>query len=380
MIKRSLKLPVESSLFLFGPRGTGKSSLIRERYPDSIYIDLLETETYRRLLAKPERLEEYIIHNNDLPVIIDEVQRIPQILNEVHRLIERDKVKFILTGSSARKLKRSQANLLAGRALSYQLFPFTLSELNPNIRFEKILRYGLLPSIHDPEKDLDPQKYLESYVQVYLQEEILQEGLTRSLDNFSRFLETASFSQGQQLNITNVAREASISRKTAEAYFNILYDLLIAYELPVFSRHAKRRLVVQSKFYYFDIGVYSTIKPRGFLDSSTGDAGVLFESLVLQELMAVNANLHKGYDISYWRTRNGVEVDFVMYGQRGLRAIEVKSKSTISRQDLRGLRSFKQDYPDANLYCFYAGKTRLVIDDVAVIPLQEALVGLNDLL
>jgi len=331
-------------------------------------------------LAKPERLEEYILHNKDLPVVIDEVQRIPQILNEVHRLIERDKVNFILTGSSARKLKRSQANLLAGRALSYKLFPFTLSELSPNIRFDKILKYGLLPSIHDPEKDLDPQKYLESYIQVYLQEEILQEGLTRNLDNFSRFLETASFSQGQQLNIANVAREASISRKTAEAYFKILYDLLIAYELPVFSRHAKRRLVSQSKFYYFDIGVYSTIRPRGFLDNDASGGGVIFESLVFQELMAVNANLHKGYDISYWRTRNGVEVDFVLYGQRGLHAIEVKSKEIVSRQDLRGLFSFRQDYPVAKLYCFYAGKTRLVLDGIDVVPVQEALVGLDSLL
>jgi uncharacterized protein len=383
MINRQIKLPKDSSFFLFGPRGTGKSYLIRENYKDSIYIDLLESETYRRLLARPDRLEEYISVNRNNPdrhVIIDEVQRIPNLLNEVHRIIEKEKVNFILTGSSSRKLKRAQANLLAGRALKFNLYPLTLSELQPNIDFQKILKYGLLPSLYDDEKDLDFRKYLESYVQVYLEEEIMQEGLTRNLDSFSRFLETTSFSQGQQLNVSNVAREASINRKVAESYFNILYDLLIAYRLPIFNKHAKRKLISQNKFYFFDIGIYSTIKPKGFLDSTTNEEGIIYESLVLQELIAVNANLEKRYNLGYWRTRGGVEVDFVLYGEKDLIAIEVKRKDSISNQDLRGLLSFKQDYPTAKLYAFYGGKHRLIISGVEVIPIQEALANLPNII
>ncbi|EKD99848.1 MAG: hypothetical protein ACD_22C00166G0014 [uncultured bacterium] len=380
MFKRQVNLPSNSSFFLFGPRGTGKSYLIRDKYKDSVYIDLLESDTYRRLLAKPERLSEYVVNNKGLPIIIDEVQRIPNLLNEVHRLIENEKLIFVLTGSSARKLKKAQANLLAGRAMKYNLYPLTLSELSGDISIDKILKYGLLPSIHDPEKNIDPAKYLESYVQVYLEEEIMQEGLTRNLENFSRFLEVASFSQGQQLNVSEVAREASINRKVAEAYFRILYDLLIAYELPVFKKRAKRKLVSQNKFYFFDVGVYSTIKPKGFLDRLENEEGLIYEGLVMQELIATNANLEAKYELGYWRTKGGLEVDFVLYGEKHLIAIEVKRKSNISRGDLVSLLAFKQDYPSAQLYVFYGGTSLLNVEGVTVIPLKDALLNLGKIL
>lgn len=380
MFKRHIQLPQNTSFFLFGPRGTGKSYLIKERYPDSIYIDLLESETYRLLLAKPERIKEYIVGPQNLPIVIDEIQRIPNLLNEVHRLIENEKLNFVLTGSNARKLKATQSNLLAGRALKYNLYPLTVSELGTSDPLEKILRYGLLPTIHDPEKNIDPAKHLESYVQIYLEEEIMQEGLTRNLANFSRFLEVASFSQGQQLNISEVAREASINRKVAESYFKILYGLLIAYELPVFKKRAKRNLVSQNKFYFFDVGVYSTIKPKGFLDKVENEEGILYESLVLQELTATNAYLDSKYQINYWRTQNGLEVDFVLYGQDKLIAIEVKRKETISKNDLRGLKSFGNDYPSAKRLVFYGGSKTLNIEGITVIPLKDALLNLKNYL
>jgi len=380
MLKRQIDLPQNTSFFLFGPRGTGKSYLIKDLYPNSTYIDLLESETYRRLLAKPERIAEYLTLPKELPVIIDEIQRVPNLLNEVHRLIENEKYQFVITGSNARKLKTTQANLLAGRALKYNLYPLTMSEIGENVNLKKVLQYGLLPTIYDSEKKIDLAKYLESYVEVYLEEEILQEGLTRNLGNFSRFLEVASFSQAQQLNVSEVARVASINRKMAESYFKILYDLLIAYELPVFKKRAKRNLVSQNKFYFFDIGVYSTIKPRGFLDKVENEEGLLYESLVLQELIATNSYLDSKYEISYWRTKSGVEVDFVLYGKEKLIGIEVKRKDFISKNDLKGLKSFKQDYPSANLYIFYGGSKTLNLNGIKVIPLKKALLNLDNIL
>ena len=204
MYKRNINFSKNSSYFLFGPRGTGKSSLIKRRYPNSVYIDLLDSGTYTTLLANPNRLSEFLTKSADLPVIIDEVQRIPNLLNEVHKLIEDRGFKFILTGSNARKLKATQANLLAGRAYKYSLYPLTFAEIGADIDMQKVLNYGLLPTIHDLNKNIDPKKYLESYVQIYLEEEIMQEGLTRDLSNLARFLEVASFSQAQQLKQSGI--------------------------------------------------------------------------------------------------------------------------------------------------------------------------------
>src|SRR3990167_2118447 len=232
MFSRLLKPPKNKSFFLFGPRGTGKTTWVKSAFPDALYLDLLEAEIFNDLLANPQRLENYIPINFKDFVIIDEIQRIPNLLNEVHRLIEKSHQKFILTGSSARKLRKKGENLLAGRALTYFLHPLTAFELGSDFNLGKSLAYGQLPSVLIEE---DPKKYLESYVKTYLEEEIFQECLTRNLSAFARFLETASFSQGSVLNTSAVAREAAIERKVVENYFLILEDLLIGYKIPVFS-------------------------------------------------------------------------------------------------------------------------------------------------
>src|SRR3989304_8916464 len=229
MYTRLLKPPKAKSFFLFGPRGTGKTTWVKSVFPEAVYIDLLEAELFNDLLANSQRLGNFIPQSFRDWVIIDEVQKIPELLSEVHRLIEKYKYKFVLTGSSARKLRQKGHNLLAGRALTYSMYPFTVLELGKDFNLNHSLRYGQLPSVYTEE---NPKRYLESYVKTYLEEEVRQEGLTRNLGAFTRFLEAASFSQGSILNISSVARECSIERKVVENYFTILEDLLIASRMP----------------------------------------------------------------------------------------------------------------------------------------------------
>ncbi|MEM3490262.1 MAG: AAA family ATPase, partial [Nitrososphaerota archaeon] len=230
MYSRIINPPQNKSFFLFGPRGTGKTTWVKKTFPDSLYLDLLEAELFNDLLANPQRLEKYIPVNFNNFIIIDEIQRIPELLYEVHRLIENRRLKFILTGSNGRKLKRKGPNLLAGRALIYYLYPLTVIELGKDFSLNKSLLNGHLPSVFSEE---NPKKYLESYVKAYLEEEIKEEGLVRNLSFFSRFLEAASFSQGQVLNVSEVAREAGVERKVVSNYFSILEDLLIGVFIPV---------------------------------------------------------------------------------------------------------------------------------------------------
>jgi len=273
--------PIEAkSFFLFGPRGTGKTTWVKTRFPDAVYLDLLESGLFTRLLADPARLEQYIPRDYSGFVIIDEVQRVPELLNEVHRLIEARGMKFVLTGSSARKLRRGGYNLLAGRALTYRMYPLTALEMGDDFDAREAAVRGMLPLAQSSEY----AEYLQSYVQTYLEQEILQEGLTRNLAAFSRFLETASFSQGQPLNVASVAREAAVDRKVVEGYFGILKDLLIAYTLPSFTRRAKRRLVAHPKFYFFDPGLYRAIRPMGPYDTPQEIGGLSLETLVCQQL------------------------------------------------------------------------------------------------
>ena len=365
-----IKLPKDKSLFLFGPRGTGKTTWVKTTCPEGIYLDLLEAEIFNDLLANPQRLENFIPRNFSDWVIIDEVQRIPELLNEVHRLIEKYKYKFILTGSSARKLRRKGFNLLGGRALTYSLHPLTVMELGEDFNLDHSLKFGQLPCVYT---ESGPKSYLESYVKTYLEEEVRQEGLTRNLGAFSRFLEAASFSQGSILNISSVSRECAIERKVVENYFAILEDLLIAYRLPVFTKKAKRRLAAHPKFYFFDLGVYRTLRPMGPLDMPEEVEGIAFETLFFQELLAINDALNLGYTISYWRTSNNVEVDFVLYGNRGIRAFEVKRTGKVFKPMLSGLKAFLQDYPMAKAYFIYGGKRYLRQEAVEVVPIEDVL-------
>ena len=252
MYSRLIQPPKDKSFFLFGPRGTGKTTWVKSHFKTALYLDLLEAEIFNDLLANPQRLERFIPKDFKDWIVIDEVQRVPELLNEIHRLIEQKKYHFILTGSSARKLRTRASNLLAGRALHYAMYPLTASELGKDFRLDHSLKFGQLPSVY---AEKDPKKYLESYVKMYLEQEIRQEGLTRNLGAFSRFLEAASFSQGSILNISSVARECAVERKVVESYFMILEDLLIGYRLPVFAKKAKRRVASHPKFYFFDVGV-----------------------------------------------------------------------------------------------------------------------------
>lgn len=379
MYNRLLNIDPEStqSVFLFGPRGTGKTSWVKSHFVDALYIDLLNTGTYNTLLAAPNRLESMIPPNFKNWIIIDEVQKIPELLNEVHRLIEHQKFKFILTGSSARSLRRRGTNLLAGRALKYTMYPFVCQELQQDFNLLHTLKYGLLPNVIN---NSDPALYLETYVTTYLREEILQEGITRNLSEFARFLEVASFSQGNILNMSNVAREAAIAQKTVVAYFDIVEDLLLGMKIPVFTRRAQRQLVSHPKFYFFDVGIYRTIRPRGILDTDDEIDGAGLETLFLQHLLAINDYYRLGYQIYFWRTRNNVEVDFILYGEHGLHAFEIKRKTKLDHKDFSGLKAFAKDYPMANLILVYGGDETLYIDNIKVMPLEQALFVLPQIL
>ena len=377
MYARLIKEPENKSFFLFGPRGTGKTTWVKQSFPDAVYIDLLESRLYNDLLADPQRLESLIPNNFNDWIIIDEVQKIPDLLNEVHRLIEKYKYKFILTGSSARKLRRKGPNLLAGRALNYSMYPLTANELGKDFNLKHSLIFGNLPSAYTESK---PKDYLESYIKAYLVEEILQESLTRNLSGFSRFLEAASFSQGSVLNISEVARECAVERKVVESYFTILEDLLLADRIPVFSKRAKRRLLAHPKFYFFDVGIYRTLRPMGPLDAPEEVEGISYESLFFQELKAVNDYYDLGYKIYYWRTSSNLEVDFVLYGNRGLKAFEIKRRNRIQTSQFRGLKAFLKDYPAAKAYFIYGGERQMSEDAIDIIPMEYALKNLPAIL
>ena len=378
MVSRILQKPLKhkKSFFLFGPRGVGKTHWIKTNLKDAVYIDLLDMEVYALLLANPHRLVEFIPKDYDDWIVIDEIQKIPELLNEVHRLIEEGHI-FVLTGSSARSLRKKGVNLLAGRALIYHMHPLIAQELGDDFDLPKALSYGLLPALLS---EPDPTAYLKSYVTTYLREEVLQEGLTRNLAVFTRFLEVASFSQGQILNMAAIAREANTSQKNVSNYFDILDDLLLGYRLPIFTKRAKRQTIQHPKFYYFDVGVYQTLRPKGFLDTQAEIDGPALETLFLQSVRAINDYYDLDYQLYYWRTLAGVEVDFVMHGPKGLFAFEIKRSRTATKSDAKGLLSFQEDYPEATLYLVYGGERKYNFGDVTVLPMIDVLFELPKIL
>jgi predicted AAA+ superfamily ATPase len=369
--------PPERSFFLFGPRGTGKTAWLRARLPGALTFDLLKSGPYQRLSAAPERLAELVPRDHDGWVVVDEVQRVPELLNEVHSLIEERHLRFALTGSSARKLRRGGANLLAGRARTLNMHPLTAQELGADFRLERALRFGTLPFACTT---ADPAAYLEDYVGTYLREEVQQESLVRDLGAFSRFLEAASFSQGAVLNMASVARECSVNSRVVEGHFTLLEDLLLAIRLPVFTRRARRRIIAHPKFYFFDAGVYRAIRPRGPLDSESEIDGPALETLFLAHIRALNDVLGLGYGLHYWRTRSGLEVDFVLYGERGLHAFEVKRTDRVRDEDLAGLEAFLEDYPMARAWFVHAGTKRMHLRGIEILPVEDSLRELDVLL
>jgi len=362
--------------FLLGPRGTGKTWWTRAQFPEAMCVDLLDPGTLREMAARPERLRERLAAEKGIDtVVIDEVQKLPELLEVVHGLIEeKNGVRFVLTGSSARKLRRGGVNLLGGRAASKAMHPFLAAELGAGFDLGEALRIGMLPVVRGAE---EPGEVLRGYNGLYIREEVQAEGLVRNVGAFARFLEGISFSQAAVLNLSNVARECQVNRKTVEGYLEILEDLLLAFRVPVFTRRAKRALAAHPKFFFFDAGVFRSNRPVGPLDSEAEIDGAALEGLVAQHLRAWCDYSKGDHRLHYWQTRSQVEVDFVVYGASGLFAVEVKNTDRIRPEDLRGLKSFGEDYPESRRILLYRGKDRLLRDGVLVMPAAEFLPALR---
>jgi len=369
ILPRCFVMP-KSSFFLFGPRGTGKSTWARYNISDSININLLEPGAYRSYLAHPERLRDVIMAKRSKKVVfIDEIQKVPDLLDQIHSIIEDQKrVKFVVTGSSTRKLKKSSVNFLGGRLSFKLLHPFIACELGKQFDFKRSLRVGLIPLIWQSN---DPEDTLDSYISLYLKEEIESEGFVRNIANFARFLEAVSFSHASILNISNIARECEVERKTVEGYLSILDNLFFSFNLPCFIRRAKRKTIKRPKFYLFDTGVFRTLRPTGPLDQPSEIEGCALEGLVAQHLRAWNDYSGSKHKIYYWRTRSGLEVDFIIYSANSFVAIEVKNSTKIRPRDLQGLKAFRDDYPECRQLLLYRGKERIMINGILCMPCLE---------
>ena len=327
-------------------------------FPEARRIDLLAPEAFRSFSARPERLREAAEADPAAKVfVIDEIQKVPELLSVVHALIEEKRgLRFVLTGSSSRKLKRSGVDLLAGRAADRTLHPFMAAELAGRFDLRAALRQGLLPVVG---ASLDPAEALKAYRSLSLREDVQLEGLVRSVGNCSRFLEAASFSHAALLNVSNIARECTVERKTVEGYVAILEDLLLGFQVPVFSKRAKRALIAHAKLYLCDAGVFRSLRPAGPLDRPEESDGQALEGLVAQHLRAWLAYRGGEDRLYFWRTRSGLEVDFVVYGEGGLWALEVKNSGRVRPEDLRALRDFQEDYTESRTILLYRGTGRL---------------------
>lgn len=365
--------PPEGSFFLFGPRGTGKSTWLRTHFGTAVRIDLLDRETYRLYAARPERLRDLVrAQANPCCMVLDEVQKLPELLDIVHQQMEEHpQHRFVLTGSSARKLKRSGVDLLAGRAVVTTMHPFMAAELGADFSLAQALETGLVPVVWSA---ANPPKTLSAYVGLYLEQEVKAEAIVRDVGGFARFIEAISFSQGSVLNITAVARECQINRNTVQSYVEVLEDLLLGIRVPVFARRAQRHLVSHPKFFFFDAGVFRSVRPAGPLDSPAEMAGPALEGLVVQHLRAWIAygDLDRT-SIFYWRTKSGNEVDLVVYGPGTFLALEVKSSRQVHRSDVKSLLAFREDYPEATAVLLYRGSEKLLIDGVTCLPCEEFL-------
>lgn len=367
--------PSDDSYFLFGPRGTGKSTLIREFYPNGILIDLLDPEKARLYTTSPNRFKELVYANPDKQTfIIDEVQKVPELLSIVHQLIEEKQGwQFVLTGSSARKLKKTGVDLLAGRAHLKHLHPFMASELGNQFDLYKSLQLGMLPLVNSA---ADPKEHLKTYIALYMREEVLMEGLIRKVEQFHLFLEAISFSQASVINYSNIALDCGISSKTVESYVQILEDLLISTRLYGFTKRAKREMQQHPKFYYFDVGVYQSIRPKGPLDDLSAIKGHSIETLIFQHLRAWLDYSKLDGKLYFWRTRSGLEVDFIIYGEIGFYAVEVKASKSIKPSDLRALYEFQNDYPECKTMMLYMGEEKRLINQILCVPIQDFLISL----
>lgn len=375
MIKRFF-IPPTQSYFIFGPRGTGKSTWLKGHYKDAFWIDLLDPELFRLYAGAPERLKQILEeHPNHKVVVIDEIQKVPELLNVVHSLIEsKQGYQFILTGSSARKLRKQGVNLLGGRALLRYMSPFFASELGAAFDLSVHLKLGMLPIVLDSP---NPDDVLRAYAGIYLKEEVQSEGTVRNIGDFSRFMEAMSFSHTSLINTSNISRECQISRKTVDGYLLILEDLLLSFQLQVFRKRAKRTVVAHSKFYFFDAGVYNSLRPKSFSENINEQDGVVLEGLVAQHLKAWVDAQYGDYSLNFWRTNTKMEVDFIINGPDNFMAIEVKNGSKIHPDDLSGLYAFHEEYPEAQLVLLYRGKQKYRDNKITCWPVDDFLLQIN---
>ncbi len=369
-VPRALDLPAvlrERSCFLFGPRQTGKSWLIRHTLGHARVYNLLDTDTYLSLSRAPRRLREECREKEI--VVIDEIQKLPNLLDEVHLLIEERRVRFLLTGSSARKLRRGGVNLLGGRARVRHLHPLSFSELGERFDLLRAINHGLLPSLYF---SASPDDDLRSYVGTYLKEEIAAEGLTRNVPAFSRFLEVAALCQGRLINFTNIANDAQVPRSTVQEYFGILKDTLIGDELPAWRASKKRKPIGTSKWYFFDVGIAKQLQNRGVIKAGSPEFGEGFEALILHELKTFCDYRNAG-EVAYWRSTSGFEVDFVLSNTT---AIEVKASRTVGPYDLRGLRALKEEKRLKHYILVSLEERSRTIEGIQVLPWREFLTQL----
>jgi len=368
----NIELPPRQSAFLWGPRKTGKSTYLKDKFPDSLVYDFLKTDLFLEFSKKPALLREQLIAKDPEllkpPVILDEVQKVPQILDEVHWLMENSNLQFILCGSSARKLKRGKANLLGGRAWRYEMFPFVTVELD-KLSLLRILNRGLVPSHYLQE---NYSKSLRSYTQDYLKEEVFDEGLTRNVPAFSRFFDAMGFTHGELTNFSNIARECGVDSKTVKEYYQILKDTLLGDFVEPFKKRQNRQVITKtSKFYLFDVGVAGAITRRRIVQERGVDFGKAFEHFILMELRAYASYSEVYYGINFWRTKSGMEVDFVLGG--GEVAIEVKGSSRIENKHLRSLKAFMETYSPRNAMLVCNEKQERVVGKIRIIPWRNFL-------
>lgn len=340
-----IRLPGRQSAFLWGARKTGKTTYLKERFSNSLAYDFLKTDLFLEITKNPALLRERILAKEEArlkePIILDEVQKVPQALDEVHWLIENKGLKFILCGSSARKLKRGHANLLGGRAWRYELFPLVSREIG-KIDLLRALNHGLIP-LHYLQDDQECKKSLQAYVQDYLREEVFAEGLTRNIPAFSRFFDAFGYAHGEMTNYCNIARECGVDSKTVKEYYQILVDTLLAIRVEPFKKRQSRQVITKaSKYYMFDVGVAGYLTKRHLLEQRGEEFGRAFEHFVLMEIVAYRSYSGKDFSINFWRTKSGLEVDFLLGA--GEIAIEIKGAGRIDKKDMNGLNAFVEGY------------------------------------
>lgn len=358
----------KESIFLWGARQTGKSTLLNRVFPTTRYVDLLKSDEFERYNRRPALLrEELRLLPEGEQVIIDEVQKIPALLDEVHWLMSNQNLRFILSGSSARKLVRSGANLLGGRAIRKHLYPLVSAEI-PGFDLVRACNNGMLPRHYLVE---NATKRLQTYVGDYLQQEIKAEALTRNLNTFSRFMEVAALSNGEIVNYNNIASECGVSAPTVKEYFSILEETLVGYMIPAFTKNVKRRVIQSPKFYYFDVGIANFLLKRGALKQGSPEFGHAFEHFVMQEIIAYIGYFRPQFNLSYWRTTSGYEVDAII-GNANV-AIEIKSSEEVQSHHTKGLKAFSDEFPRARLIMVSMDKYPRKMNTIEIYPILDFL-------